>query len=89
MTGRALVRPVRTALVNAFAFGGANTSLSCGCRVSVPFGRPVYVAGAAALTPFGAGWRGAGGPRGTGAPAAAEVPALAPDDDPCQPRIAR
>ncbi len=25
--GRALVRPVRTALVNAFAFGGANTSL--------------------------------------------------------------
>ena len=25
--GRALARPIRTALVNAFAFGGANTSL--------------------------------------------------------------
>ena len=58
-----------------------------GCRVSVPFERPVYVAGAAALTPFGAGLARARGARGN----AARRPqprcrALAPDDDPCQPR---
>jgi hypothetical protein len=47
----------------------------------------VYVAGAAALTPVGLGWRGLATRTATGvASAAPEVPALAPADDPCQPR---
>jgi hypothetical protein len=47
----------------------------------------VYVAGAAALTPFGPGWRGLAARVATGsAPAAPAVPALAPADDPCEPR---
>jgi hypothetical protein len=55
--------------------------------VSVPFPRPVHVAGAAALTPFGADWRGlAARAAGAATPASLEVPALAPADDPCEPR---
>jgi hypothetical protein len=55
--------------------------------VSAPFPRAVYLAGAAALTPFGAGWRDlAARIAGGAAPASADVPALAPGDDPCEPR---
>ena len=50
------------------------------------FPRPVYVAGAAALTPFGAGWRGLAARVAGGAPPSPAVPALAPDDEPCEPR---
>jgi hypothetical protein len=55
--------------------------------VSAPFPPAVYVVGAAALTPFGLGWRGlAARAAANEPPARTEVPALAPDDDPCEPR---
>ncbi len=51
------------------------------------FPRPVYVAGAAALTPFGAGWRGLSARAEAGRPPSTyEVPAPAPEDDPTEPR---
>jgi hypothetical protein len=55
--------------------------------VNVPFPRPVYVAGAAALTPFGPGWRGLAAHVAAGQrPPAPQVPALSVDDDPSEPR---
>jgi hypothetical protein len=55
--------------------------------VSVPCPSAVYLAGAAALTPFGLGWRGlAARAAAHEPPARTEVPALAPHDDPCEPR---
>jgi hypothetical protein len=55
--------------------------------VSVPFPQAVYVVGAAALTRFGLGWRGlAARAAANEPPAGTEVPALAPDEDPCEPR---
>ena len=55
--------------------------------MSAPFPPSVHVVGAAALTPFGVGWRGlAGRAAANEPPARAEVPALAPSDDPCEPR---
>lgn len=55
--------------------------------MTVPFPPAVYVAGAAALTPFGLGWRGlAARVAADELPARSEVPALTPDDDPCEPR---
>jgi len=55
--------------------------------MNAPFGRPVYVVGAAALTAFGMGWRGlahrlAGGER----PRTRAVPPLGSEDQPCEPR---
>jgi len=49
--------------------------------------RPVYVQGVSALSAFGAGWRGlAAFVRRGERPAAIEVPALAANDEPCEPR---
>jgi len=49
--------------------------------------RPVYVQGAAALSACGVGWRGlAAFVRQGQRPAALEVPALAANDEPCEPR---
>jgi 3-oxoacyl-(acyl-carrier-protein) synthase len=55
--------------------------------MTAPFGRPVYVVGAAALTPFGAGWRGLAARLAAGErPPHHAVPPLEPGDEPCEPR---
>jgi hypothetical protein len=55
--------------------------------VTVPFPRPVFVAGAAALTPFGLGWRGLAARLAAGRPRPGDaVPALSAEDDPSEPR---
>jgi hypothetical protein len=55
--------------------------------MTVPFPRPVYVVGAAALSTFGAGLPGlAAGVAAGGGPRPFEAPALARQDEPCEPR---
>lgn len=55
--------------------------------MSGPFGRPVYVIAAAALTPLGLGWRGLAGRLARGErPRTRAVPPLPPAAEPCEPR---
>lgn len=55
--------------------------------MNAPFGRPVYVVGAAALTPFGIGWRGLAQRLARHErPATGAVPPLGAEDQPCEPR---